>query len=242
MVASAVAQTRNITVRGKVLDKDSGEPVVQATIQMLSLPDSTYVNGAATLDDGTFELPKVSAGKYVMKISFIGYKPVFEQLTLSNNRTNLDVGTKKLELDAIALREAIVTAMASQVQVVEDTLLYNANAYRTPEGAMLEELVKKLPGAEVDDSGNIKINGKDIKKLMVNGKEFFGGDVQTGLKNLPVENILMEKLLRYLSARDISVENVDSLNSTIRIVGSKINCSRSNSSTAVVARIAFKSH
>ena len=163
MVASAVAQTRNITVRGKVLDKDSGEPVVQATIQMLSLPDSTYVNGAATLDDGTFELPKVSAGKYVMKISFIGYKPVFEQLTLSNNRANVDVGTKKLELDAIALREAIVTAMASQVQVVEDTLLYNANAYRTPEGAMLEELVKKLPGAEVDDSGNIKINGKDSR-------------------------------------------------------------------------------
>lgn len=80
MVASAVAQTRNITVRGKVIDKDSGEPVVQATIQMLSLPDSTYVNGAATLDDGTFELPKVSAGNYVMKISFIGYKNILSNL------------------------------------------------------------------------------------------------------------------------------------------------------------------
>ena len=112
MVASAVAQTRNITVRGKVIDKDSGEPVVQATIQMLSLPDSTYVNGAATLDDGTFELPKVSAGNYVMKISFIGYKNIFEQLTLASNRTNVDVGTKKLELDAIALREAVVNSFA----------------------------------------------------------------------------------------------------------------------------------
>ena len=202
MVASAVAQTRNITVRGKVIDKDSGEPVVQATIQMLSLPDSTYVNGAATLDDGTFELPKVSAGNYVMKISFIGYKNIFEQLTLASNRTNVDVGTKKLELDAIALREAVVTAMASQVQVVEDTLLYNASAYRTPEGAMLEELVKKLPGAEVDDSGNIKINGKDIKKLMVNGKEFFGGDVQTGLKNLPVD--MIENLKTYDRQSDMA--------------------------------------
>ena len=202
MVASAVAQTRNITVRGKVIDKDSGEPVVQATIQMLSLPDSTYVNGAATLDDGTFELPKVSAGNYVMKISFIGYKNIFEQLTLASNRTNVDVGTKKLELDAIALREAVVTAMASQVQVVEDTLLYNASAYRTPEGAMLEELVKKLPGAEVDDSGNIKINGKDIKKLMVNGKEFFGGDVQTGLKNLPVD--MVENLKTYDRQSDMA--------------------------------------
>ena len=202
LVVSAAAQTRNITVRGKVIDKDSSEPVVQATIQMLSLPDSTYVNGAASLDDGSFELPKVAAGKYVMKISFIGYKNILEQLTLTNQRTNVNVGTKKLELDAIALREAIVTAMAAQVQVVEDTLLYNASAYRTPEGAMLEELVKKLPGAEVDDEGNIKINGKDIKKLMVNGKEFFGGDVQTGLKNLPVD--MVENLKTYDRQSDMA--------------------------------------
>ena len=199
---SVVAQTRNITVKGKVVEKDTGDPVVQATVQLLSLPDSTYINGAATLADGSFELPKAAAGKYLMKISFIGYKNIIEQLTLTNQRTNVDVGTKKLELDAIALREAVVTAMAAQVQVVEDTLLYNANAYRTPEGAMLEELVKKLPGAEVDDEGNIKINGKDIKKLMVNGKEFFGGDVQTGLKNLPVD--MVENLKTYDRQSDMA--------------------------------------
>ncbi|MGX8683594.1 MAG: carboxypeptidase-like regulatory domain-containing protein, partial [Bacteroidales bacterium] len=138
VTATAVAQTRNITVRGKVVDKDSGEPVVQATVQLMTMPDSAYVNGAATLEQGQFELPKVGPGKYLMKISFIGYKNMFEQLTLTNNRPNVDVGTKKMEIDAIALQEAIVTAMASQVQVVEDTLLYNASAYRTPEGAMLE--------------------------------------------------------------------------------------------------------
>ena len=189
-------------MKGKVVEKDTGDPVVQATVQLLSLPDSTYINGAATLADGSFELPKAAAGKYLMKISFIGYKNIMEQLTLTNQRTNVDVGTKKLELDAIALREAVVTAMAAQVQVVEDTLLYNANAYRTPEGAMLEELVKKLPGAEVDDEGNIKINGKDIKKLMVNGKEFFGGDVQTGLKNLPVD--MVENLKTYDRQSDMA--------------------------------------
>ena len=73
-----------------------------------------------------------------------------------------------------------MTAEAPQVQVVEDTLVYNSSAYRTPEGSMLEELVKKLPGAEIDDEGNVKINGKDLKKIMVDGKEFFGGDVKTG--------------------------------------------------------------
>ena len=198
----AIAQTRNITVKGKVVEKDTGDPVVQATIQLLTLPDSTYVNGAATLGDGSFELPKAAAGNYVMKISFIGYKTINEQLTLTNQRTTVDVGTKKLELDAIALREAVVTAMASQVQVVEDTLLYNASAYRTPEGAMLQELVKKLPGAEVDDSGNVKINGKEVKKLMVNGKEFFGGDVQTGLQNLPVD--MVENIKTYDRQSDMA--------------------------------------
>ena len=93
------------------------------------------------------------------------------------------------------LSEATVTAEAPQVTVSGDTLGYNASAYRTPEGAMLEELVKKVPGAEVDDDGNVKINGKEVKKLLVDGKEFFGGDVKTGLQNLPVD--MVDKIKAY---------------------------------------------
>ena len=104
VTATAVAQTRNITVRGKVVDKDSGEPVVQATVQLMTMPDSAYVNGAATLEQGQFELPKVGPGKYLMKISFIGYKNMFEQLTLTNNRPNVDVGMKKMERFAFSER------------------------------------------------------------------------------------------------------------------------------------------
>ena len=80
--------------------------------------------------------------------------------------------------------------------------MYNSSAYRTPEGAMLEELVKKLPGAEIDDDGNVKINGKDLKKIMVDGKEFFGGDVKTGLKNLPVD--MVDKLKTYDKKSDLA--------------------------------------
>lgn len=100
------------------------------------------------------------------------------------------------------LQEAVVVAEAPQVTVVEDTLMYNSSAYRTPEGAMLEELVKKLPGAEIDDDGNVKINGKDLKKIMVDGKEFFGGDVKTGLKNLPVD--MVDKLKTYDKKSDLA--------------------------------------
>lgn len=198
---SAFSQTKNITVSGRVVE-DTNEPAVQATIQLLSLPDSAYAAGVATTGKGYFTLPKVSAGKYVLKVSYIGFKNKFIPLHLYANVLNKNVGTLTLETDAIMLAEAVVTAEAPQVQVVEDTLMYNSTAYRTPEGAMLEELVKKLPGAEIDDDGNVKINGKELKKIMVDGKEFFGGDVETGLKNLPVD--MIDKLKTYDKKSDLA--------------------------------------
>lgn len=123
-------------------------------------------------------------------------------LQLSAQNPNKNVGTLALKTDAVMLAEAVVTAEAPQVTVSEDTLMYNSSAYRTPEGAMLEELVKKLPGAEIDDDGNVKINGKDLKKIMVDGKEFFGGDVKTGLKNLPVD--MIDRLKTYDKKSDLA--------------------------------------
>ncbi len=198
---SAFSQTKNITVSGRVME-DTKEPAVQATIQLLSLPDSTQVAGVASSTSGYFTLPKVKAGKYVLKVSYIGFRNKYVPLLLSSSATTKNVGTLTLETDAVMLAEAVVTAEAPQVQAVEDTLVYNSSAYRTPEGAMLEELVKKLPGAEVDDDGNVTINGKDLSKILVDGKEFFGGDVKTGLKNLPVD--MIEKLKTYEKKSDLA--------------------------------------
>lgn len=199
-VASALAQTTEVSVSGQVIDQETQEPIPQATLQLLRLPDSTYVNGAASNARGYFQLPKVRAGNYALKVSYIGYKS--QVFTLSHLNADKNMGIIKLASDAVLLQEAVVTAEAAKVQVIEDTLLYNSAAYRTPQGAMLEELVKKLPGAEVDDSGNVKINGKDLKKILVNGKEFFGGDVQTGLKNLPVE--MVDQLKTYDKKSDLA--------------------------------------
>ena len=192
---SVLAQTKNIEVSGRVVEAETGEPAIQANVQLLSLPDSTYINGAATSVDGTFTLPKAAAGRYALKFTYVGFKTKVLPLTLAADKTTRNIGTITLETDAVMLEEAVVTAEAAKVQVIEDTLLYNAAAYRTPQGAMLEELVRKLPGAEVDDSGNVKINGKQVSKLLVGGKEFFGGDVATGLQNLPVE--MIERIKTY---------------------------------------------
>lgn len=199
---SVFSQTKNITVTGRVIEDDTKEPIMQATVQLLSLPDSTFVTGIATTERGFFTLPKVNAGNYLLKVSFIGFQPKSLPLQLTADNQNKNVGTLVLSTDAVMLSEAVVTAEAPQVQVVEDTLVYNSTAYRTPEGAMLEELVKKLPGAEIDDDGNVKINGKELKKIMVDGKEFFGGDVKTGLKNLPVE--MIDRLKTYDKQSDLA--------------------------------------
>ena len=183
-----------VTISGTVLDKEDNSSVMQATVQLLSLPDSTMAVGNVTNNDGVFSV-SARPGKYVLKISYVGYLSYLKPLQLTSSKPSINLGKIMLETDAILLNEAVVTAEAPQVTVAGDTLGYNASAYRTSEGAMLEELVKKLPGAEVDDDGNVKINGKEVKKLMVDGKEFFGGDVKTGLQNLPVN--MIEKINAY---------------------------------------------
>lgn len=192
--AISFAQNKRVSVAGTVLDKGDNSPVVQATVQLLSLPDSTMAVGDVTNVNGYF---KVSArpGKYVLKVSFVGYLSYMKQLQLTASKSETYMGKILLESDAIMLKEAVVVAEAPQVTVTGDTLGYNASAYRTSEGAALEELVKKIPGAEVDDDGNVTLNGKSISKLLVDGKEFFGGDVKTGLQNLPAD--MVEKINAY---------------------------------------------
>ena len=203
IVFSVFAQSRNnITVSGQIIEEDTNEPAVQANVQLFRLPDSTYVAGVASNNDGFYTFSKITSGKYVLKVSYVGFKNAVLPLSIPSSSATHRVKTIKLKTDAILMKETVVTAEAPQVQVVEDTLIFNSSAYRTPDGAMLEELVKKFPGTEVDDDGNIKINGKQVKKIMVNGKEFFGGDVKTGMKNLPVE--MIDKVKTYDKKSDLA--------------------------------------
>ena len=199
---STYAQNKIVTVSGRVIEAGTKEPVELAAVQLLSLPDSAQVAGMTTSTQGYFSLSKQKPGKYLLKVSFIGYVTKIIPVQLTANVPAKKMGNIELATDAVMLQEAVVVAEAPQVTVVEDTLMYNSSAYRTPEGAMLEELVKKLPGAEIDDDGNVKINGKDLKKIMVDGKEFFGGDVKTGLKNLAVD--MVDKLKTYDKKSDLA--------------------------------------
>lgn len=199
---STFAQNNLITVSGRVIDNDTKEPVELAAVQLLSLPDSTQAAGVTTSKQGQFTLPKVKAGKYVLKISFIGYLSKKIPLQLSVGAPTKNMGTIMLRADAVMLDEAVVVAEAPPVTIKADTTEYNASAYRVAEGAMLEDLVKKIPGAEVDKDGKITLNGKEIKKIMVDGKEFFSDDPKVSMKNLPAN--MIEKVKAYDKKSDMA--------------------------------------
>ena len=147
-----MAQKKDVVVSGLVQDKQSTEPVMQATVQLLTVKDSAFVAGGVSDLDGRFLLPAVVSGSYLMKVSYTGYVPTWKNLTL---KKSVDIGTIELTQDAVLLKQATVTAQLAEMQVSEDTVIYNAGAFRVPQGSMLEELVKKLPGAEVDENGKI---------------------------------------------------------------------------------------
>ena len=186
--AQAQDDDRQQTISGQVIDAELREPMVQASVQLFRQRDSTFVGGSVTDLRGNFSVEAPDNGIFRIKISSVGFQPIEREVTLRRNQSQ-DLGTLMMSTDAVLLKEAVVTGRAAQVMVKKDTLVYNPDAFRTPEGSPIEELIKRMPGAEVDEDGNITVNGKAIQKILIDGKEFMLGDVETALKNLPVSII-----------------------------------------------------
>ncbi len=187
-IAHGQIEYQRLTISGQLLDADEKEPVLQATVQLFTANDSTFVGGTVSDNKGNFSIEAPSNGTYRLKISSIGYQTIEREVTLRRDQ-NQELGSLRMSPESVMLKETIVTAQAPQVVVKKDTLVYNPDAFRTPEGSAIEELIKRMPGAEVDEEGNITVNGKEVKKILLDGKEFMLGDVETALKNLPVSII-----------------------------------------------------
>ena len=200
LLVSIASFAQERLVSGAIIDRDTKDPVEQVTVQLLKT-DSTYVTGAISNEKGLFHLNAPGNGKYLLKITSVGYKPTVKRVVIEQDK-NLGLGNVVIGADAIMLKGAVVIAMAQKVTLKEDTFVYNSAAYRTPEGSVVEELVKRLPGAEVSDDGTIKINGKEVKKILVDGKEFMTGDTKTALKNLPTS--IIDKIKAYDEKSDLS--------------------------------------
>lgn len=185
----AFAQQSGVNVTGSVVEQGSDTPIEQATVRLLNVKDSAMVRGVVSARNGSFTLKNVKKGSYLLHITFIGYDPLYQPLQITGKKNPVNVGKLELSDGAIELGEAVVIGKALEVTVRNDTVEYNADSYKVTEGSVLEDLLKKMPGVEVDSEGKITVNGKEVKKVMVDGKEFFSDDPKVASKNLPAKMI-----------------------------------------------------
>ena len=184
------AQQR-VDVTGKTLvvsNNGEGQEVLPYTnILVLEAGDSTLVKGVMSDAGGNFRLSfhAKKESPYLLKVSYIGMKPEFR--ALNTGKTKIHVGNIVLT-EGLELSEVVVTAPIKEVELVGDTTVINADAYRIPEGSNLEELVKKIPGLEYDRQNKTLVyNGLPIAEINVNGEAFFAGNHALALENLPAD-------------------------------------------------------
>ena len=191
------------SLSGRVIDAESREAMVKTTLQLYKVGrrDTTFVNGTYSDQHGRFTFSGIGEGNYLLRISYLGYKTQSRPVTKRADRA-LALGDIALETDAVQLKEAVVTANIPKMVIKDDTVVYNADAFRVPEGSVIEALVEALPGAKIDDNGGITINGKTVKKFKMDGRDFMTGNNDAVMKNLP--SYVIDKVKAYDEKSDLS--------------------------------------
>lgn len=178
------------SITGKVTFADDELPVENATVQLLNEKDSTVVASTATAKEGLFRLNDVKPEDYILKISFISFENSYHNIKRQHfSRKEIALPTVHLEEKSILLSEAVVVGQMPEIIVKEDTLEYNPAAFKLQGNAVVEDLLKRLPGVEVDMDGKITVAGKTIRRVMVDGENFFGNDPTMTTKNLEIDII-----------------------------------------------------
>lgn len=184
--AAAVAHAQQYTLGGNVKN-ETGAPMPFATVALLQPSDSTLAYFGVTDEEGAFLIKAISKGDYLLQVATMGFTTFYKtvQVPVAGNNAGDIVLREKSKL----LQEVQVSAEKIPFLVKKDTIEYNAGAYKVKPDATVEDLLKKLPGVEVDKAGNVKANGRDVTKVLVDGKEFFGDDPKVATKNLPSDAI-----------------------------------------------------
>lgn len=188
---SAYAQN-SFSLSLKLIDEKTGEPVGFATASLTVKGEKTASKYVLTDSEGSASISKVKKGTYILKAELMGYKPYEQEITVDKTA---DLGTIKMKGDVEVLDAASVSAVGNPIIVKKDTIEYTASSFKTSDNDMLEDLLKKLPGVEVNSDGSITANGETIKKITIDGKTFFLDDPQLASKNLPAKMIEKVKVV-----------------------------------------------
>lgn len=176
------------TVKGKVVDS-LNEALPYTTVVILSSVDSSLLNYAVSDDFGIFEMVKVKPDNYILQLSFMGYNTFSKKIKVSGEKPIFSLGTIELSNRNNLLSEVSIEGEYIPIVFKNDTVEYNAGAFKTQNGANAEKLFEKMPGIEVDSDGEITAHGEKVNKILVDGKEFFGDDPKIASKNIPADAI-----------------------------------------------------
>ena len=182
------AQPTKAIISGTVTDTAKA-PLLGATIVVLQAEDSILKSFALSDKEGNFAIKRVAAGDYILQITFIGYQKVSQPFSIEAGQSTWDAGTFILEPEILTADEVSIEADRTPILMKGDTIQYNADAFKTQPNAVVEDLLKKLPGVEVERDGTVKAQGETVQKVLVDGKEFFGNDPKMATKNLPADAV-----------------------------------------------------
>ncbi len=164
------------------MDAEDHSPLTGATIKLVPLTDSTNWQGTAADDSGKFEFSNLTKGLYLLQINYIGYKLTEQKVFMGEEEKHL--GAVNVAKSSTTLKDVNVVEKAVRVEQKNDTSEYNAAAFKTSKDANVEDLITKMPGI-TNENGTIKAQGEQVKKVLIDGKEYFGDDAQLAMKNLP---------------------------------------------------------
>ncbi|MCB0841938.1 MAG: carboxypeptidase-like regulatory domain-containing protein, partial [Bacteroidetes bacterium] len=178
----ASAQNGGLMIEGFVVDT-AAQPLMGTTAVILNAKDSILVSFSLSEKTGRFFFKRIAPGDYILQLTYIGYQQINKPITVKEDNQNL--GIFVMEPADLSLGEVTIEGERTPILIKGDTIEYNADAFKTQPNSAVEDLLKKLPGVEIERDGTIKAQGETVKKVLVDGKEFFGDDPKIASKNLP---------------------------------------------------------
>jgi hypothetical protein len=188
LIITAQAQKFDGSIKGKLMDTAAKQPIADATVSVLNAKDSSLATFTLSNKAGVFEVKGLGEGEYRLIFSSKGYTEFKKTVSITATEKAIDLGNLAAQKDYKTLEGVTVTSEAP-IQVKNDTIQFNASGFKTVPNATAEDLLKKLPGVEVDNEGNVKSQGETVQKVLVDGKEFFGNDPKLATKNLTADMI-----------------------------------------------------
>jgi hypothetical protein len=187
LLVSYVGFAQNLTIQGSLKDSIANRALNSATVSLVYANDSSLVSFSRTNEAGVFNFKNVSPGNYLISVSYVGYVPKWVPVITGTEKT-VEMGLIYMN-DVNTMSTVTVTARRPPVVINGDSVEFNSENFKTAPNAVVEDLLKKMPGMEVDKAGGITVNGKKVTKVFVNGKEFFTGDPMMATKNLPADAV-----------------------------------------------------